>query len=150
MKLFYLFLLVLLTSPFVNAQNVEIIHSDFKSIVPGQEGGPLKNTYNYMAKSDKPVSIDTIDINENRIWFPESSITLNDSINIRIKLIIDHYYTDNEKKYVKVIVNGQPVQAKLKDIPPKKTVTSFLMSTDNRKFCLDITKFDTEIFVPMP
>ena len=155
MKPIHTFLFILLTISFVNAQDVKIIHSDFKSIVPGQKDGTLKNTYNYMVKSDKPVSIDTIDINENRIWFPGSSIQLNDSINIRVKLIINHYFSDKkqETKFVRVIVNDKEITAKLKEKPvakDKKTVTSFLMSTSNKKFCLDITKFDTEIFIPMP
>lgn len=155
MKLFHIFLLILLTTSVVNAQNIQIIHSDFKSIVPGQKDGTLKNTYNYMVKSDKPVSIDTIDINENRIWFPNTSIQLNDSINIRVKLITNHYFSDKEQatKFVKVIINGKEITAKLENKPVakgKKAVTSFLMSSNNRKFCLDITKFDTEIFVPMP
>ena len=152
-KIFFIYLFIL--QAIVNAQNVKIIHSDFKSIVPGKKDGILKNTYNYMIKSDKPVFIDTIDINENRIWFPKASIQLNDSINIRIKLIINHYFSDKnqERKFVKVIVNGKEISSKLeKKIidENKKTVTSFFMSTDNKRFCLDITKFDTEIFIPMP
>ncbi len=108
-----------------------------------------------MIKSDKQVSIDSIDINDNRIWFPDTKIQLKDSINIRIKLIVNHYYSDNKKeeKFVKVIVNGKEVPAQLKTKSAqkdKKTVTSFLMSINKRKFCLDITKFDTEIFIPMP
>ncbi len=146
-------LLFLIIISFANAQNVKIIHSDFKSAVPGVKNGILKNTYNYMVRSDEPVSIDSIDINNDRIWFPDSSISLKDSINIRIRLLINNYYSDKEKKIVKVMVNGKEISAKLQTKPVRKnkiTATSFLMSAGKRRFCLDITKFDTEIFVPMP
>ncbi len=155
MKTFHTLILFLLATTLLNAQNIEIIHSDFKSIVPGQKDGTLKNTYNYMVKSDKPISIDTININDSQIWFPQKSIELKDSINIRIQLIIAHYFSDKKeaKKMVKVIVNGQEIPSQLsnrKISEGKQTVTSFLMSTQDKKFTLDITKFDTEIFIPMP
>jgi|GEM_PF-6800575 len=155
MKIIHTLILILLTTNFLNAQNIKIIHSDFKSIVPGQKDGTLKNTYNYMVKSDKPISIDTININDSKIWFPQNPITFKDSINIRIKLITEHYFSANNKetKFVKVSVNGQEIPAQISNrkIPKdKQTVTSFLMSTQDKKFNLDITKFDTEIFIPMP
>jgi len=155
MRTIYTLILISLATTLLNAQNIEIIHSDFKSIVPRQKNSTLKNTYNYIVKSDKPISIDTININDSKIWFPQKSIELKDSINIRIKLITEHYFSakDEATKFVKVSINGQEIPAQISNrkIPEgKQAVTSFLMSTQDKKFTLDITKFDTEIFIPMP
>ncbi len=136
-------------------QNVEIVHSDYLTIIPGERGGTKDNTYNYILKTQEEIHIDTIYINKNKICFTEDPLLVTDSMNINIKMLISNYSSKTEKEstVLKVECNGKPVNSKLEKIDSPRQVNSatcFILSNNKSRFCLNIKKFDKEIVLPMP
>lgn len=137
------------------SQNVEIVHSDYLTFIPGVKGGTKRNTYNYMLKTKENIQIDTLYINNNKIFFTENSIMIDDSVNINIEIITNNYTnkTNKESNVIKVLCNGIPVHSQLEKIKKprqKNSATYFILSDGKNMFCLNIKKFDTETVIPMP